>query len=82
MPDPQPHPWQLQPDITNLSPDSFTAQKLVPTTMPVSKNCVLTIAATCDARASIPHLEALLHWPHPRTLPCSPCMQCRLHTNT
>jgi hypothetical protein len=49
MPDPQPHPWQLQPDIANLSPDSFTAQKLVPTTILVSTNRVLTIAATCDA---------------------------------
>ena len=29
MSDPRPHSWHRQPDIANLSPDSFTAQKLV-----------------------------------------------------
>lgn len=72
MPDPQPQPWHLQPDIANLSPDSFTAQKLVPNTIPVPPHHVLTIAATCDAGASLPHIEALLHRPYPRTLPHTP----------
>lgn len=31
MPDQRPHSWHLQPDTANLSPDSFTAQKLVTT---------------------------------------------------
>jgi hypothetical protein len=29
MTEQRPHSWHLQPDIANLSPDSFTAQKLV-----------------------------------------------------
>lgn len=29
MTDQRPHSWHLQPEIANLSPDSFTAQKLV-----------------------------------------------------
>lgn len=28
MPDQRPHSWHLQPDIANLSPDSYTAQRL------------------------------------------------------
>jgi hypothetical protein len=29
MTEQRPHSWHLQPDVANLSPDSFTAQKLV-----------------------------------------------------
>jgi hypothetical protein len=29
MTEQRPHSWHLQPDVANLLPDSFTAQKLV-----------------------------------------------------
>jgi hypothetical protein len=31
MPDTHPHPWHHAPDIASLSPDSYTAQRLVST---------------------------------------------------
>jgi hypothetical protein len=29
MPEQRPHSWHLKPDVANLPPESFTAQKLV-----------------------------------------------------
>lgn len=69
MPTQPPQPWHHdQPDIANLSPDSFTAQKLVHTATALVLALVLTIAATCNARASASHVAPLLHRSYPRTL--------------
>jgi hypothetical protein len=48
MPEPRPHSWHLQPDIANLSPDSYTAQKLV-RALNLDTDRMLTSPATCDA---------------------------------
>jgi len=60
---PQRRSWHHEPDIANLSPDSFTAQKLV-RHMSLSETMFTDLTATCDARASLPHVEALLHRTH------------------
>jgi hypothetical protein len=78
MPEQRPHSWHLQPDIANLSPDSFTAQKLVHA-LGRDQCSTLTCPATCDARASLPHVEALLHRSHSRTTLHT---QCPFHTDT
>jgi hypothetical protein len=78
MPEQRSRSWHLQPDIANLSPDSFTAQKLVHALIMYGDH-TLTRPATCDTRASLPHVEALLHRPHSRTHLYT---QCKLHTYT
>jgi hypothetical protein len=79
MPEQRPHSWHHQPDIANLSPDSYTAQKLVHASI-LFVGRMLTSPATCDAGASLPHVEALLHRPHTRTLPYTQCAPTLTHS--
>ena len=67
MPDQQRRSWH-QPEVTNLPPDSYTAQKLVS----IATHCVchqLRKVGTCDARTSASHVEALLYRSYPGMLP-------------
>jgi hypothetical protein len=65
------HSWHQQPDIAHLSPESFTAQKLVHGSVSLQYVQQLTRPATRNPRAPLPHLEALLHRPHTRMQPHS-----------
>jgi hypothetical protein len=49
MPNPQRHSWHHGPDIANLSPESFTAQKLVGKSLSLCDVELLTAKATRDA---------------------------------
>lgn len=48
MPDPERRSWHHQPDIGDLSPDSYTAQKLVGSITAMACNALIVVA-TCDA---------------------------------
>jgi hypothetical protein len=48
MPDQERRSWHHEPDIGDLSPDSYTAQKLVGFYTVLACNALI-VAATCDA---------------------------------
>jgi hypothetical protein len=80
MPDQERRSWHHEPDIGGLSPDSYTAQKLVGIYTVMACNALIG-AATCDARTCPPYLEALLHWAYPSMFYHCPTRTALMHSD-